>query len=98
MPLTEPFQESFIALAGWLCQNFEIPIEELKGLDEYVRTEGDSRAGRAGRANRANLNPGRNMTEWLRSPEFEVRFKEYLGIPMPTATPTPVPTATPESP
>ena len=27
------------------------------------------------------------ITEWLESPEFEARIKEYLGIPLPPPTP-----------
>ncbi len=71
---SEPFQEQCIALLGWLCQHHEIPLEHLKGLDAYMVTD----------------SPGLHMTAWLESPEFTVRIREYLGIPLPTPTPTPV--------
>jgi len=84
---SEEFQEQFIALVGWLSQHHEIPLDRLKGWDAYVVTG----------------SPGQHIREWLESPAFEVRIKEYLGIPLPTPTviptptllPTPTPSATP---
>jgi len=76
---SELLQEQLIALVGWLCQHHEIPLENLRGLDEYIITD----------------SPGRRMKEWLESPEFEFRIKEYLGIPLPTRTLTPTPAETP---
>jgi hypothetical protein len=68
---SELFQEQFIALVGWLCQHYEIPLERLNGWDAYAVTD----------------SPGRRITEWLESPQFDLRIKEYLGIPLPTPTP-----------
>ena len=73
LPLSEPFQEKFIALVGWLLQHHAIPLENLRGLSDYIRTD----------------SPGRNVSEWMKSPEFEIRLKEHLGIPLEVPTPTP---------
>jgi len=60
----EDFQENFIALIGWILQHYEVPRESFKGLNEYLETD----------------SPGRLLTEWIESDEFQERFDEYMGI------------------
>jgi hypothetical protein len=40
-------------------------------------------------------NPGKYLTEWLESPEFDYALKGAMGIKAPTPIPTPEPAETP---
>ncbi len=64
--LSEEFQEGFVDLTAWLIQQHNIPMAQLKGINEYTETDG----------------PGRHFTEWIKGVEFEVLLKQRLGIPL----------------
>lgn len=75
LPLAEPLMEQFVALIGWLTQNYNIPLENVKGLKHYLDTD----------------SPGWIFSAWFEGPDYDKRIKEYLKIPSPTPTPTAVP-------
>jgi len=66
--LTDPIKEQMIELLGWLCVHFEIPLESINGLNEYVSTD----------------SPGDQVIEWLNSPDFEIELKKFMKIPIET--------------
>jgi hypothetical protein len=61
----------------WLSEQKTLSLESVKGLSDYMEN---------------TTSPGRHVTEWLASKEYENMIKISLGIPVDTPTPTPSPT------